>query len=153
MTDGLITFLRARLDEDRDEALAASPGPWTPDGDEYEVLAADGITVCDGFALSNRQLQATVRHIARHDPARALREVTAKRELLDEHLAAKHSVCEDSWYTCPAATEDRDGGVCSQDDMHGEPCECGRDDRLARTLQLLALPYADHPDYQESWRP
>ncbi|WP_329424024.1 DUF6221 family protein [Streptomyces sp. NBC_01268] len=27
------------------------------------------------------------------------------------------------------------------------------DDKLTPVLRLLALPYADHPDYDEAWRP
>lgn len=30
---------------------------------------------------------------------------------------------------------------------------CGRTDGPCDTLRLLALPYADHPDYREEWRP
>ena len=29
----------------------------------------------------------------------------------------------------------------------------GRRDVAGATLQLLALPYVDHPDYDEEWRP
>ena len=78
----LVDFLRARLDEDAELAAAASPGPWRPSEESDEVLAVDGITVADGFALSGRQLRATTDHIARHDPARVLAEVEAKRRLL-----------------------------------------------------------------------
>lgn len=81
----LVEFLRARLDDDERDALAASPGPWSPNAEADEVTAADGITVCDGFALSNNQLRATVRHIARHDPARVLAEVEAKRRIIRDY--------------------------------------------------------------------
>ena len=34
------------------------------------------------------------------------------------------------------------------------PCDdCGMGDDPCRTLKILALPYADHPDYREAWRP
>ncbi|MGW4703253.1 DUF6221 family protein [Streptomyces sp. NPDC004285] len=120
--DDLIAFLRARLDDDAELALAASPGPWHPDEEHDEVLAVDDVTVAEGFALSGRQLRATVDHIARHDPARVLAEVDAKRRRLDqiaEAIAAGH----DSY------------------------------DLAAVLLPLEALPYADHPDYQDTWRP
>lgn len=32
-------------------------------------------------------------------------------------------------------------------------CDCGRDAHVDRMLRLLALPYADHDDYREDWRP
>ncbi|MFJ6579226.1 DUF6221 family protein [Streptomyces sp. NPDC091368] len=126
--DDLIAFLRARLDEDADLALAASPGPWRPDEEHDEVLAVDDIVVAEGFALSGRQLRATVDHIARHGPARVLAEVKAKRKLLDEIL----------WYE---STLEMDRG-CS-----GDP------KTIPAALQVLALPYADHLDYQDTWRP
>jgi len=79
----LIAFIRARLAEDEQIALGASPGPWHPDEEHDEVLAVDDVTVAEGFALSGRQLRATVEHIARHDPARVLREIEGKRRLLN----------------------------------------------------------------------
>ncbi|MFI7644164.1 DUF6221 family protein, partial [Nonomuraea sp. NPDC049400] len=36
---------------------------------------------------------ATVRHIVRNDPARALREVEAKRRLLDLHKLGRYGEC------------------------------------------------------------
>lgn len=82
MSDDILAFLRARLDEDEQLALSASPGPWRPDDEHDEVLAADGIVVAEGFALSGQQLRATVDHIARHDPTRVLAEVDAKRRIV-----------------------------------------------------------------------
>jgi hypothetical protein len=124
MSADLITFLRARLDEDEALALAASPGPWHPDAESYEVLAADDITVCDGFALSGPQLRATTEHIARWDPARVLAEVAAKRAVVDGLAAADpHAGYITGTFTARHA------------------------------LWLLAQSYADHPDYREEWKP
>lgn len=129
--DDLTTFLRARLDEDAQVASTASPGPWKANGEHDEVLAVDGETVADGFALSGRQLRATVDHIARHDPPRVLREVEAKRRLVDWHTK-DHDLLESSRPTIGCRCYD------------GWPCT---------TLRLLALPYADHPDYRGGWKP
>jgi hypothetical protein len=82
VADSLAQLRSEALDEDEAAAQAASPGPWHVSAESDEVLAADGITVADGFALSGRQLRATTEHIARHDPARVLREVEAKRAIL-----------------------------------------------------------------------
>lgn len=128
MSDDLVAFLRARLDEDEQTAAAASPGPWHANAESDEVLAVDDITVADGFALSGQQLRATTAHIARHDPARVLREVEAKRGVIEQY---------ESIGTPP-------------------PGEIGPElsrAELGRVLRLLALPYADHPDYDEDWRP
>ncbi|MET9957046.1 DUF6221 family protein [Streptomyces sp. NPDC006339] len=138
MSDDLLAFLRARLAKDEQLALAASPGPWRPDEEHDQVLATDGIVVAEGFALSGRQLRATVDHIARHDPVRVLVEARAKQQLLDEHQDVNDGSCG----TCitPKWGYPTHGGSSPQ----AYPCA---------TLRLLALPYADHEDYNEAWRP
>lgn len=76
-------FLNARLDEDEALARAAAPGPWHTNAEADEVLAVDGITVAEGFALSGPQIRATTQHIARHNPARVLAEIQAKRRIVE----------------------------------------------------------------------
>ncbi|MFD6552774.1 DUF6221 family protein [Streptomyces sp. NPDC058398] len=142
MVDDLTEFLRARLDEDAALAEAASPGPWHTNEEAEEVLAVDGITVADGFALSGRQLRATTEHIACQDPTRVLREIEVKRELLKEHTV-------DGW-TCSTCAmpedfdEDADGN--REWSRRGQDFPC-------RTLRLAASVYADRPGYREDWRP
>lgn len=88
------------------------------------------------------------------DPETVLADLEAKETLLDHLLAEPHTVCNDHWYTCCAATEERDGGHCPGDDHHHEKrCTCGRDARVVRSLQILAAPYTQHPDHKEHWRP
>jgi len=105
-------------------------------------------------------------HIARHDPARTLREVEAKRQLVDAALADRHHVSADQYETCPRATaaDGLDESTLAalealneerrQEDGLEPECwdSCGRDARVRRTLELLALPYSDHPEYEEAWR-
>jgi len=150
---GLADFLRARYGEIRALAEAGSPGPWSVNAESDEVVAIDGITVADGFALSGRQLRATTAHIAANDPAHVLADIDAKLALVDDLLTEHHHVCADDWYTCPAATKEREGDTCCDDDRSGGPCECGRDERVERRLRLLAQPFAGHPDYQVEWVP
>ncbi|MFE9337788.1 DUF6221 family protein [Streptomyces sp. NPDC007063] len=117
----LVAFLRARLDEDETMARkAASRQPrsaaWThePDG---KVRAGDGTPVAK-HAWADEGA-----HITRHDPARVLAEVDARRRILRWHLDEECcSVCLDDVEGCPL-------------------------------FRALALPYADHPDYREEWRP
>ena len=59
------------------------------------------------------------------DPAFVLAECEAKRQIVKEHLEAG-----ETW--CPSC------------DGQTQPC---------KTLRLLALPYADHPDYRQDWKP
>lgn len=76
-------------------------------------------------------------YIATHDPARVLREIDAKRQLLALHE--------------PGETEYVDGDVC----MVCEDLDVGDEGPFypCKTLRLLALPYADRPGYQDDWRP
>ncbi|QBI56755.1 DUF6221 family protein [Streptomonospora litoralis] len=73
---------------------------------------------------------------------RVYRSVTGQLRILEEHPQTRgwdgdgvdNPICE----TC--ARDDRDGG------QDGDPYPC-------TTLRLLALPYADHPHYQQEWAP
>jgi len=154
--DDLPAFLRARLDEEVEEAYAATPGPWwhNPgkqwlEGEAFESYDLSkgqefvgyggphpftGAVASTGPA-SHMQSMKDAAFIARHNPARVLAEVDAKRRIVELHE--------------PANVEDSEEAVCMTcDDLRGiepaYPC---------RTLRLLALPYANHPDYQDSWRP
>jgi hypothetical protein len=141
MTD-LAAWLLEQIAEDERAALAASPGPWRPNVEHDEVLAVDDETVCDGFALSNRQLRATVEHIAAWDPVRVLAGCDAKRRLVELH-----------------ASEDVDGRLRDGEEITVPVCVVCRDSNGMReespcpTLRLLAVPLADRPGYREEWRP
>ncbi|MCX5537838.1 DUF6221 family protein [Streptomyces sp. NBC_00006] len=144
---GIADFLRARIQERRALAEAASPGPWHADADGYEVLAVDGITVADGFALSDRQLRATVNHIAANDPADVIADCDAKLALVEMHPPEEipeHSRRPWSTFTVQCASES--WKVYSDAENRVEyPC---------RTLRLLAQPFAGHPDHKgEQWAP
>lgn len=71
-------------------------------------------------------------HIARHDPARVLSEVEAKRRIVD--------AC------AQRIREDGDG----QHDMLGVAWTATF--AAEEVLPLLAQPYADHPDFRDEWR-
>lgn len=130
MTDDLVAFLRARLDDDERGANLASPGPWHLNPEQDEVWAVDDIEVATAFALSSNQQRNTARHIARHDPARVLREVEAKRRIIEQHPCDDDGFCGD--------------GIGLVGCKWAWPCP---------TVRLLALPYADYSDYREEWRP
>ncbi|MDX2838017.1 DUF6221 family protein [Streptomyces ipomoeae] len=118
-------FLRTRIAERRAIAEAASPGPWHANAEHDEVLAADGITVAEGFALSGKQLRATVDHIATHDPETVTADLDAQLALVGELDAADPN----SGYITATFT--------------------ARD-----ALKVLARPFAGHPDHKgEEWAP
>ena len=131
-------FLRARYAERRALAEAASPGPWRANAEHDEVIADDGITVAEGFALSGRQLRATVQHIAANDPEDVIADLDAKLALVDVH---------GSLHRCPAY--DRYGdGPRFVDPTPQQVTDC------CTTLRILAQPFVGHPDHKgEEWAP
>ncbi|MFE8961733.1 DUF6221 family protein [Streptomyces iakyrus] len=133
----LVHFLRARLDEDEALAREAPPGPWHI-GNAVDPTQPCHVHTFPGARLVGDGLNWLVaEHIARQHPARILAEVEVKRGLLDEH----HNV------------NDGDCAVCV-DGQWGYPTHGGSSPQHypCRTLRLLALPYADHPDYRAEWR-
>lgn len=148
----LTEFLLARIAEDEAIARAASPGPWHTDAESTEVQAIDDIAVADGFALSGPQLRATTAHIAHWDPARGiLATCTAKRRLL-----ALHGHVSRDGYGPSGRCDDYLGGHnegrCSACVAFHADLDCEQAPLTCPTLQLLAMPYADHPDYDPSWQ-
>jgi hypothetical protein len=146
----IVAFLTARTDEEHAAALAAQqtdPAPWTadistvgasptdhdgPDGSGL-VIASNGIPLwdCEG---SNTLCMAApaAQHIVLHDPARVLRDVVAKREVIGLYLAAK------------AALEASDGTI-----LAGAAKLNLR--AYGNALRALAAADADHPDYNPTW--
>lgn len=122
MNEDLVTFLKARLDEEADLARRC-------DGDGCGEWSAHGHTV-DFCQVDVSGFHATIAlHVALHDPARVLREIEAKRRILARHaLSPAVGDPELPW-------DDRDD--CQFD---GDPWPC--DDLLD-----LASPYADHADF------
>ena len=148
--DDLVRWLGEQLDEDGRIARAATwcddaaswhaePSPFgaRDNGQRWYVEDSmdDGlVTHVDPVASDD---EGVARHIAEHDPARVLRQIEAKRELLALHAA--------EWIdTGDADGNDRSGYFCAECDGKTFPC---------RTLRLLAAVYADRPGYQEGWAP
>ncbi|MEU8829364.1 DUF6221 family protein [Streptomyces sp900116325] len=156
MTDTLVQFLRARLDDDERTARGTTmPLDWHQGpGDDPEWTSAEMVLMWPpefhtpyeqdkhwrGLTAEPAGLAA---HIARHDPARVLAEVEAKRQLVKLHGRATLRAGGGAQYF---ATET----VCRSCEPNHQfperswPCP---------TLRLLALPYADHPDYRPEWAP
>jgi hypothetical protein len=141
----ILEFLEARIGEDESAALAANGPDWETPGDDGP---AEGMLYANGWSIAQFTMypkgvanspdapghlpafpSMPVRHIengvhtARHDPARVLREVAAKREIIEAAYDIAH------------LSGDLDG------DYH------------TGFLKLLAGVYSDHPDYQTDWTP
>ncbi|MFE9777725.1 DUF6221 family protein [Streptomyces sp. NPDC005775] len=139
MTD-LVQFLRDRLAEDERIARAAcharvAPSPWRGESWDDAVLDGDGVVDAkgDGVALVKGELIRA--HIIEHDPARVLRDIDAKRRILDEIVPAMDGMDD---------RIDSEWGVGPMDPSEYES---------VGLLRLLALSYVDHADYREEWRP
>ena len=149
-------FLKARLDEDEAAAAAASDGPWVPWRGrpglglrhlEYGVmLPGQGAGSLAAIAAASR---ADAEHIARHDPARVLREVEAKRAILAEHrsLGGMFPNCSACARWAPGSYH----GV--EEEWEEPPDDMSRVGFSCRTVRLLAAAWSDHADYDSSWKP
>ena len=159
--DDLAAFLEARLDDDERIARACPPWPWRLEEDEPDpdyppphdghrrgaLFDADVLRPSVVFSDRYDEVGPQHDHAVRHDPARVLDEVDAKRRLIGDLLATEHLLANRDTYGCRAVS-DREG----DNTPSGKPCSCGRDEAVRRRLGLLALPYAGHPDYHEEWR-
>lgn len=155
--DDLIAWLRAQLDEDERIALAtfdvnvrvamsngAATPRWIPDPETSGVRDEGGVSRVHHTWHRERE------HIARHDPARVLADVAAKRAILDLHYIIERKVNwidaeGDDWQNhqpvCVICVE-KYSLVTIPDDLG--PC---------KTVHLLATAYADRPGWREEWRP
>ncbi|MEV6506769.1 DUF6221 family protein [Streptomyces sp. NPDC051642] len=129
MTNDLVAFLKARLDEDADLARRCDGAGFSAEWITHTIAVDFGRGDPTSFHT------AIARHVALHDPARVLREVEAKRHVLNRHtLSPAEGDSERPW-------DDRDD---CQFDGDLWPCD---------DLLDLALPYQEHPDFPERYKP
>ncbi|MFI8330140.1 DUF6221 family protein [Streptomyces filamentosus] len=137
--DDLVQFLRARLDEDAELARQAEQVGGAPSWDRAaDVLLLPGLQTRRRLAdrgVPDALQGAVEAHAARHDPARVLAEVDAKREVVN------------AYERMVAEFQDSGPAMVSYDRLVGSVSS------LRTALEFLALPYADHPDYRDTWRP
>lgn len=140
--DALIAFLNARLDEDERDAHAATgltaadlteihEPTWWQNTEHGRVYAGDWHMVAQASANHPSVTNTGVLpHIARHDPARTLREVAAKRRILTVHR--------------PYVPEPDQACLGCYGGIEWETCP---------VLRAMASVYSDHADYQKEWTP
>jgi Family of unknown function (DUF6221) len=146
----LVAFLTARLDED--EAAAKAAGGFLDSGSPGELAANLQHFRWRGSPIA----EAAIAHVAEHRPARVLREIDAKRNILAEHpvdaellawslkaaevvagRAAPLSWCMRCYTPLPDSRDDED-----QYEHVDWPCP---------TLRALAAVWSGHPDYDPEW--
>jgi hypothetical protein len=139
--EALVVWLRAQFDDDERIARACGDVPWVDDvpgmvhvdpaairGNKWAFGHLGYVVSADPSDLGN----AYRAHIAAHDPARVLREVAARRRILNECLKE-----------------------IERENATGRRYPASTAWALAvTTIRLLALPYADRPGYRaEKWKP
>jgi Family of unknown function (DUF6221) len=117
----IVEFLEARLTEDELTAQAAVEGSpdWQAHYDYRDVKDAGGHYVV--LADSHYPTAEQAAHIARHSPARVLRDCETKRALIAEFLR--------------------------RDALGDVPGRAALED----TLRTLGSAYSGHPDYDPAW--
>ncbi len=126
--EDLPQFLHDRLDED--EQAARSHRQFSPDW-YYDDSAGEIRDFVNRGTVAFVPSELDAAHIVRHDPARTLAEIDAKRQALGHYQRIRQHL---------AKSDGGDDYVFADGAVH-------------RQLQYMALPYAAHPDYREEWRP
>lgn len=164
----LVSFLAARLAEDLEGATLAhaiDPGPWYESVDygssytnQRERTAGVGLVyAADNVALWDRESSCTLSmtaatsvHVARHDPLRVIADVNAKLRLVDAYLTTKAEQDAIATRMTDALTA---GDVPAREDAGLWRKTEARLEALEFPLMLAALPYWDHLEYDERWKP
>lgn len=181
MSDELVAFLNARLEEDERIARAASgrdadpvsePEEWRWEcceddqpldvdlaiaggeetlvhGEHYNVglrsvqeYPTRSVGPLSHLVLSDECVRPQdARHIARHDPARVLREVEAKRAILGLHYPG-----------LPPAGAPDGLTICAGEEADGDTWQMATS-WPCHTVCVIAAVYSDHPDYRPEWKP
>ncbi|MFF9118288.1 DUF6221 family protein [Streptomyces massasporeus] len=152
--DDLVRWLGEQLDEDERITRAAggaaweelpvsgwvhtAPLPateWQPPGYDHHVASAP--------LVEDRA------HIVAHDPARVLREIDAKRQVLAKYVKAVERIEELATLCERLKAEGRDTLMPEME----RATAIHRRDVLHEVLRLHALPYVDRPGFRDEWRP
>jgi hypothetical protein len=161
---GIAEFLSARLDEEYADALAAQesdPAPWRVDAAQGAftnqrnghgaglVIAFDDEALWDCEGSNALCMTApTARHVARWDPAHVLRDVEAKRAIVEDYVITCRVRDEaDTRVKAARATGRIDSAALD---------DWGRAGREASILEgiliRMASPHGAHPDYNPAWK-
>lgn len=132
----LLEFLRARLDEDEQAAQAATAGPWYATEHGYEddagCEASIGTDPTSTYGWS--------------DVVRGGYEGGGVVELADAPHIARH---DPTRVLAEVGSKRRILAECGHMIRRGEPERAGAE----WILKVIALPFADHPDYRPEWSP
>jgi hypothetical protein len=159
VTADLAAWLHARLDEIEQVARAAisASGHWRwehgmgdmcnepecPYGELMEKPGPgethDGVKLMEVHGYDVKQAWQGAAHIAMHDPAAVLRDVEAKRRLLEEVFQYEAKI--DGEWSCCHSAGNIAAGLCPNTPV----------DEIT-ALRILAQPFADRDDFREEWK-
>lgn len=126
----LTEFLPARIAED--EAKAREDGMWGMTGEKWKHFPEDAYNAIQSATLANAR--------------RVLAECEAKRRILDAY--------EDERQRMDIYNRDFPLGLLTTDgDLRARLSSNARWAGLDVAVRALVQPYADHPDFDEAWRP
>lgn len=124
----IVEFLEARITEDEDAARMAGDLEASVMRDPLALVISDrGAGERSAIGPNNALEVRWLHHASKHMPGRILAECEAKRRIV--HI---------SKYAADRVPPKNDGYA---------------EARARETLRLLAMPYADHPDYNPDWTP
>ena len=128
----IAAFLLARYDEAEQRARATAYSQASSVEDSWSVRQKDrrdemswAVYSQGKYVKASDLYEADARHIAAHDPVSVLADIAAKRDVVS---------------LCLQILDDTAIGLKTEA-------------FAVATLKLLARPFAQHPDYQEDWRP
>ena len=133
----LMAFIAARLDED-EAAARRVEGTWREEAESIGVILVDGEPLIEGH------ITGLTAHIVRHEPARVLREVEAKRAILALHNRT---------HECPIGSTVQSAVKGPWLYIASEHVEVAGTEWPCTTLRQFADIWSDHPDYRAEWKP
>lgn len=150
----IIEFINARLDEAEEAARTAAEvhlTPWYYEPEDEHTWDAEDLMIAGGVEVAP--------HIALHDPGRVLRDVRAKRKILERHPHRRFAQLPDHWpdhwraetpVAFPGTSEPYIGCRTCDYDRDWEQPEPGD---WCDYIKDIANVYADHPDFKKKWAP
>lgn len=131
----LLEFIEARLTED-ERVTRRIESAWRCLSGTGEIVASDGT---NAEVCAEAHWEGVGEHMARHDPARVLHEVAAKRRLVQQIL--EYESQDDAERGCSHTAEQIAAG------------ECPVKPEQVLALRLVASVWSDHEAYRPEWSP
>ncbi|MER7213185.1 DUF6221 family protein [Streptosporangium sp. NPDC000239] len=175
MTNDLIAFLGARLDEDQAwaEACQGHRWQWVRSEDDQVVTANPAQEECldeDSYGISLRSVEnpdqepspighaegvesSVAGHIVRHDPARVLRDVSADRKLLARYAEAVKEQ-EEALAAFRVARDEWGSSSEEYADAYKDWSDALlREGAFLTVIKDRVARFSDHPGYLQEWAP